>query len=54
MVKEIWESVADGEDVMRQWQTRIRRLRQHLIGWAKNVSGANKKGEKGYLISLMC
>jgi hypothetical protein len=27
MVKEIWESVADGEDVMRQWQTRIHWLR---------------------------
>jgi hypothetical protein len=52
MVKEIWESVADGEDVMRQWQTRIRRLMQHLIGWAKNVSGANKKGEKGLLDKL--
>jgi hypothetical protein len=52
MVKEIWESVADGEDVMRQWQTRICRLRQHLRGWAKNVSGTNKKEKKELLDKL--
>jgi hypothetical protein len=52
MVKEIWESVAGGEDVMRPWQTRIHRLRQRLRGWAKNVSGANKKEKKGLLDKL--
>jgi hypothetical protein len=47
MVKEIWESVTDEEDSMRYWQEKIQRVIQHLRGWAKNVSGANKKEKKG-------
>jgi hypothetical protein len=35
MVKEVWNSVSDGEDKMKHWQSKIRRLRQHLRGWAK-------------------
>jgi outer membrane protein TolC len=32
-VKEIWESVAEEEDsMMRQWQAKIWRVRQHLRG----------------------
>jgi hypothetical protein len=27
-------------------ESKIRRLQQHLRGWAKNVSGANKKEKK--------
>jgi hypothetical protein len=46
MVKEVWESVYEEEDNMRRWQAKIRRSRQYLRGWTKNVSGANKK-EKG-------
>jgi hypothetical protein len=30
MVKEIWDSVVDEEDKLKQWQSKIRRLRQHL------------------------
>jgi hypothetical protein len=47
MMKEIWESVTDEEDSMRYWQEKIQRVIQHLIGWAKNVSRANKKEKKG-------
>jgi hypothetical protein len=51
MVREIWESVSEEVDSMRRWQAKIRRLRQHLRGWAKNVSGANKE-KKGLLDKL--
>jgi hypothetical protein len=43
MVREVWNSVDDHIDSMKHWQLKIRRLRQHLRGWAKNISGANKK-----------
>jgi hypothetical protein len=43
--------VDDEEDSMRRWQSKIRRVRQHLRGWTKNVSGANKKEKKSCLIS---
>jgi hypothetical protein len=46
MVKEMWESVVEEDESMRRWQAKIQRLRQHLRGWAKNVSGANKKEKK--------
>jgi hypothetical protein len=32
---------------MRCCQAKIHRLRQHLRGWAKNVSGANEKEKNG-------
>jgi hypothetical protein len=51
MVSEIWNSVYDNEDKMRSWQLKIRRLRQHLRGWAKHTSGVNKK-EKELLDKL--
>jgi hypothetical protein len=37
---------------MRRWQAKFRRLRQHLRGWAKNVSGADKKEKKELLGKL--
>jgi hypothetical protein len=52
MVKEIWESVSKEEDSMRSWQAKIRRLRQHLRDWNKNISGVNKKEKKGLLDKL--
>jgi hypothetical protein len=51
IVREIWESASEEVDSMRRWQAKIRRLRQHLRGWAKNVSGANKE-KKGLLDKL--
>jgi hypothetical protein len=34
------------------WQAKIRRLRQYLRGWAKNMSGAYKKEKKTMLNKL--
>ena len=34
------------------WQTKIRRLRQYLRGWAKNISRAYKKEKKEILNKL--
>jgi hypothetical protein len=52
MVKEVWESVSEEDDNMRRWHAKIRRLRQYLRGWAKNISGANKKEKKELLNKL--
>jgi hypothetical protein len=52
MVKGIWDSVEDLDDELKSWQSKMRRLRQHLRGWAKNVSGANKKKKKELLDML--
>jgi hypothetical protein len=46
MVKEVWESVSVEDDKTKRWHAKIRRLRQHLRGWAKIVSGVNKKEKK--------
>ena len=43
LVREVWQAVpAYGTPIQRS-QAKIRRLRQYLIGWAKDVSGAYKK-----------
>uniref|UniRef100_C6JRS1 DUF4283 domain-containing protein n=1 Tax=Sorghum bicolor TaxID=4558 RepID=C6JRS1_SORBI len=42
---------ADGSPIQR-WQAKIRRLRQYLKGWAKNVSGAYKK-EKTTIVNKL-
>jgi hypothetical protein len=52
MVREIWDSVDDLDDKFKSWQSKIRILRQHLRGWVKNVSGANKKEKKELLDKL--
>ena len=49
MVKEAWENVDLGSTLMERWQAKIRRLRQHLWGYAKNTSGALKKEKKNFL-----
>jgi hypothetical protein len=51
MVRDVWNSVHDREDVMRCWQVKIRRLHQHLRGWVKHTSWVNKK-EKELLDKL--
>jgi hypothetical protein len=43
MVKDIWVNTIGGRTPMERWQCKIRRLRQHLRDWAKNVSGQYKK-----------
>ena len=42
----------DGHTPLEKWQAKIRRLRQYLRGWAKNVSGAYKKEKKILLEKL--
>ena len=42
---------ADGSPIQR-WQAKIRRLRQYLKGWAKDVSGAYKKEKTTILNKL--
>jgi hypothetical protein len=37
---------------MERWQANIRKLRQHLRGWAKNMSGTYKKEKKELLDKL--
>jgi hypothetical protein len=49
MVKNIWLNKVVSGIAMERWQAKIRRLRQHLRGWAKNVSGAYKKEKKKLL-----
>ena len=46
MVKNVWESENHGSTPMEHWQAKIRRLRQHLRGWAMNTSGVLKKEKK--------
>jgi len=53
MVKKVWSEENKGYTPMEKWQAKMRRLRQFLRGWAKNVSGANKKKRKTYLMLLM-
>ena len=53
MVKNVWSEENTCSTPMEKWQAKIRRLRLFLQGWAKNVSGANKKERKTYLMLLM-
>jgi len=50
VVERSWTSDCEGNTSIDIWQTKIRRLRKFLRGWAKNKSGHYKK-EKKELIS---
>jgi hypothetical protein len=50
VVSEVWNKETRGSTLMQRWQNKIRRLRQFLRGWAKNMNGAYKK-EKQELLS---
>ena len=52
MVRDIWQSVITEGTPLERWQAKIRRLRQYLRGWAKNLSGAYKKEKKVLLNKL--
>jgi hypothetical protein len=41
-----------GSSLLERWQSKIRRLRQHLRGWASNMAGSYKK-EKKTLLALL-
>jgi len=47
MVSEIWSNVNEGHTPLEIWQANIRRLRQYLRGWGKNVSV--QKGEEKFV-----
>lgn len=50
LVVNSWSKEVRGRTNIERWQNKIRRLRQFLRGWVKNVSGAYKK-EKAKLIA---
>jgi hypothetical protein len=52
MVANIWQSESLGSTPLERWQFKIRRLRQHLRGWARHTAGSYKK-EKKTLLSLL-
>ena len=52
MVANIWQSENFGCSPLERWQNKIRRLRQHLRGWAKHTAGAYRK-EKKRLLALL-
>jgi hypothetical protein len=49
VVSEVWKKENKGNTSMQRWQNKIRRLRQFLRGWAKNLSGAYKKEKQELL-----
>jgi hypothetical protein len=49
MVSDIWSNTTVGQTPMERWQGKIRRVRQHLRGWVKNISGQYKKEKKEIL-----
>jgi hypothetical protein len=52
MVANIWQSEDSGSCPLERWQSKIRRLRQYLRGWASNTAGSYKKEKK--LSYLFC
>jgi exonuclease III len=52
MVQDVWNSVIVTGTPLERWQAKIRRLRQYLRGWAKNISGAYKKEKQTLLNKL--
>ena len=43
MVTNIWHNTLVEGTTLQRWQTKIRKLRQYLRGWAKHISGHYKK-----------
>ena len=52
MVADIWQNTTVSGSPIERWQMKIRRLRQHLRGWAKHVSGLYKKEKISLLNKL--
>jgi hypothetical protein len=52
MVKDICINETGGSNQMEKWQARIRKVRQHLRGWAKHTSGSLKKEKKEIISKL--
>jgi len=52
MVVDVWQNTLATGSPIDRWQCKIRRLRQHLRGWAKHISGTYKK-EKATLLNKL-
>ena len=52
MVTNIWHNTLVEGTTLQRWQTKIRKLRQYLRGWAKHISGHYKKEKKEILNKL--
>jgi hypothetical protein len=52
MVSQVWQNTLVLGSPIDIWQIKIRRLRQHLKGWTKHVSGVYKK-EKTTLLNKL-
>jgi hypothetical protein len=49
MVSEVWNKETRGGSPMQRWKNKVRRLRQFLRGWAKNMNGSYKKEKQELL-----
>jgi hypothetical protein len=49
VVSEVWKKENRGSTLMQRCQNKIRRLRQFLRGWAKNMNGVYKKEKQELL-----
>ena len=52
LVKEIWELENRGRSPMDRWQNKIRRLRQFLRGWTRNLVSQYKKHKLDLLAKI--
>jgi len=48
MVVSVWQSETSGHTPLERWQNKIRRLRQHLRGWAKHTAGTYRKKRRNF------
>ena len=46
LVSDVWNKEKKGSTPLQIWQNKIRKLRQFLKGWSKNVNGTYKKSKK--------
>jgi len=49
LVSDVWNKENKGSTSLQVWQNKIRKLRQFLRGWAKNMNGAYKKEKQELL-----
>jgi hypothetical protein len=52
MIRKNWSSHMEGNTPIERWQEKIRRVRQYLMGSAKNMSDQYKKEKKHILNTL--
>jgi hypothetical protein len=53
MIRGIWSCHSEVNNPIERWQGKIRRIRHHLRGWAKNMSGQYKKKKRNISIILI-